>query len=261
MEHVTAPDGTRIAYDRNGHGPPVVLVHGTTADHTAWHRVRRHLEDAYEVYAVDRRGRGESGDAEAYHIRREFEDVAAVVDAIDGPVHLVGHSYGAVCSLGAARLTENLGRMVLYEPPLRTGDFDLAPQDALDRMAEQLERGDHEGVLETFFRDVTNSADRLERYRKDPRWPERFPIAPTIPREVRMTHAYRPDPDDFSQVTIPTRMLLGEETEGPLKAGTEAVHDYLPNSELVVLEGQGHAATFDGPRALADAIREFFEAE
>lgn len=257
MEHVTAPDGTRIGYDCSGDGSPIVLVHGTTADHTAWDRVRRYLEPNFTVHAMDRRGRGESGDGDEYDIHREFEDVVAVVEDIGGTVDVVGHSYGAVCALGASRLTEAIGRMVLYEPPLWTPGATLAPPEPLDRMAEQLAAEEYEGVLETFFRDVTMSEERLELYRSEPGWDERFAMAPTIPREVRMTDAYRPDPATFEDVTIPTRLLLGSETEGPLVAGTEATHDYLPNSELVMLPDQGHGATFDGPDVLANAIEDF----
>jgi peptide-methionine (S)-S-oxide reductase len=85
MATITSKDGTRIAYSRSGSGPPLVLVHGTTADHTRWARVLPELEPHFTVYAMDRRGRGGSGDAADYAIEREFEDVAAVVDAIGDP--------------------------------------------------------------------------------------------------------------------------------------------------------------------------------
>jgi len=98
-----------------------VLVHGGTADHTRWLSILPALEERFTVYAVDRRGRGLSGDAPEYAIEREFEDVAAVVDAIDGPVDVLGHSYGALCALEAALLTDKIRRLALYEPPVPTG--------------------------------------------------------------------------------------------------------------------------------------------
>src|SRR5438270_592473 len=91
-----------IATTRTGHGPPLVLVHGTTADHTRWAPLLPVLDELFTVHAVDRRGRGASGDDPDHAIEREFEDVAAVVDAIAEPVHLLGHSYGAICALEAA---------------------------------------------------------------------------------------------------------------------------------------------------------------
>src|SRR5439155_9508962 len=92
-------DGTRIACFTSGAGTPLVLVHGTTADHSRWAPVLAALEARFTVYACDRRGRGESGDAEDYAIEREFDDVTAVIDGIGGPVDVLGHSYGAICAL------------------------------------------------------------------------------------------------------------------------------------------------------------------
>jgi pimeloyl-ACP methyl ester carboxylesterase len=114
---VCSPDGTRIACWRSGSGEPLVLVHGTTADHRRWARVLPHLEAHFTVFAVDRRGRGASGDARDYRIEREFEDVVAVVAAIGGPVTLLGHSYGGICAMEAALRTSAVRRLILYRRP------------------------------------------------------------------------------------------------------------------------------------------------
>src|SRR5687767_12504745 len=118
---VASQDGTSIAVQVTGRGAPLLLVHGTTADHSRWTPLLPALEARFTVHAMDRRGRGESGDAADYSLVREFEDVAAVVDAIGGPVNLLGHSYGALCSLEAALRTSNLRKLILYEPPIPLG--------------------------------------------------------------------------------------------------------------------------------------------
>src|SRR3712207_301123 len=105
---VISADGTPIGYERSGEGPPLVLVHGATSDRRRWAPILPALEKRFTVYAVDRRGRGASGDAQTYAIEREFEDIAAVVDAIGGPVDLIGHSYGALCVLEAATRSTNV---------------------------------------------------------------------------------------------------------------------------------------------------------
>src|SRR5262245_54898114 len=120
MLTITSVDNTAIAFARSGAGPPLVLVHGTTADHTRWKPLLPRLEADFTVYAVDRRGRGGSADALDYFIEREFDDIATVVDAIGEPVLLLGHSYGAICSLEASLRTRNVRKLVLYEPPIRT---------------------------------------------------------------------------------------------------------------------------------------------
>src|SRR5207253_10380171 len=121
MLETKSKDGTRIAFARSGDGPPLVLVHGTTADHTRWAPILGELEARFTVHAMDRRGRGGSGDAQDYSLEKEFDDIVAVVDSIGEPVHLLGHSYGALCSLEASLLTKNIRKLVLYEPPIATG--------------------------------------------------------------------------------------------------------------------------------------------
>jgi pimeloyl-ACP methyl ester carboxylesterase len=116
VQHVSSADGTRIGYRRNGEGPPRVLVHGSTGAHWRFRFLVPTLVDRFTVYAVDRPGRGESGDRAEYAIERAFEDVAAVVDSIDEPASVLAHSYGATVALGAALVARNLHRLVLYEP-------------------------------------------------------------------------------------------------------------------------------------------------
>jgi pimeloyl-ACP methyl ester carboxylesterase len=115
---VSSPDGTVIGFETLGAGPPMVLVHGTGADHARWTAVREQLAERYRLHLVDRRGRGLSRDeAPGYAIRREGEDIAAVAEAAGGDVYLVAHSYGALCALEAVRKTDAVTRLVACEPP------------------------------------------------------------------------------------------------------------------------------------------------
>ena len=107
-------DGTPIAYWQTGGDPGLVLVHGTTADHTRWQHLLPLLEPHLSACAMDRRGRGASGDAPDYSLQREAEDVAAAVVADSGePVAVFGHPYGAQCALEAALVTDRIERLVL----------------------------------------------------------------------------------------------------------------------------------------------------
>ena len=122
MEKALSSDGTPIAFWRSGTGRPLVLVHGTTADHSRWHSVRGLLEDLRHAVRPRSPGPGPSGDAEDYAFGLEVEDVVAVVDAIadewGGPVDLLGHSYGAYMRPRCGLCTRpNLRRLVLYEAP------------------------------------------------------------------------------------------------------------------------------------------------
>jgi pimeloyl-ACP methyl ester carboxylesterase len=112
---VTSADGTEIAAYVTGSGPALVLLHGTSGSWFSWELVRPHLEGDFKVYAVHRRGRGESGDGSTYALAHDAEDVAAVVEAI-GRAFVFGHSYGANCALEGALLTNDVEGLVLYEP-------------------------------------------------------------------------------------------------------------------------------------------------
>jgi pimeloyl-ACP methyl ester carboxylesterase len=107
VTRVVSRDGTEIAYWTSGEGPPLVLVHGAPDDHTRWHPLLPYLESHATVHAMDRRGRGASGDAPGYHLAREFEDVAAVVDAVaeasGSAVDVYGHSFGGLCAFAERR--------------------------------------------------------------------------------------------------------------------------------------------------------------
>lgn len=116
---VRSRDGTEISSWQPGTGPPLVLVHGTPADHTRWRPLLPFLEPHFTVHALDRRGRGASTDSTDYALEREFEDVAAVVDAVAAssgrPVCVYGHSHGGIVAFGAATITSNIDKLVLYE--------------------------------------------------------------------------------------------------------------------------------------------------
>jgi pimeloyl-ACP methyl ester carboxylesterase len=258
IETAVSKDGTRIGWARSGLGPPLVLVHGTTADRTRWNPVLPALEDHFTVYAVDRRGRGASGDAARYAIEREYEDVAAVVEAIGRPVNLLGHSYGARCSIGGALLTPNLRRLILYEPAL-TGD--VYPPSFLERLQQYLEAGDRERVLTTFFREVVRvPPDELTVLQSSPAWQGRIKAAHTIVREILAAKQLGVQPERLKDFATPTLLLLGGDSPPPFKAAIDELHDAIPKSRIAVLPGQRHAAMDTGPEIFTSEVIGFLSA-
>ena len=177
LTNVTSPDGTQIAVHVSGRGRPLVAVHGTSSDHGAWRLVLPYLEPHVQVRAVDRRGRGRSGDGATYSLDREAADVAAVVDAAaathGGPVDLIGHSFGGNLAVQAMTRTGNVRRLVLYEgwpppdPAYRTVDPAI-----LARLDEFAARHEREALLTGFYRDVVSMSDaELAMLRGQPTWP------------------------------------------------------------------------------------------
>jgi pimeloyl-ACP methyl ester carboxylesterase len=242
-ETITAADGTRLVCWRGGEGPPLLLLHGTSADHRRWQPVLPALEERFTVYNLDRRGRGGSGDADPYALEHEFADVVAVVTAIGEPVDIIGHSYGGICALEAAALGANLRRMILYEPPINVTDVPIATPEAIERLETVLATEGPEAFVTTFMRDqVGVPPEALATMRTLPVWQARVAAAPTVPRELRAVESYRLDPARFQNVVTPTLLLLGGDSPPEMQAATYAVAAALPNAHVVVMPGQGHVA-------------------
>lgn len=239
METVTSADGTSVAFERTGSGPPLVLVHGAGLDHRFWELgdVRSALAEHYTVYAIDRRGRGESGDADAYELEREVEDVAAVVESTDEPVTLLGHSYGGLIALEAADRIDTLHGLVLYEPTVTPEEGAPVVEQQLGAIQPLIADGQKEQALITF---LTLPERYIEELRSSQRWQTLVDAADTLPRELEQIIEYEFDADRFTAMTTPTLLLSGVESPQPLIDATETVDETLPDSRIVRIDGVGH---------------------
>ena len=255
MEYVTSKDGIRIGYERSGEGPPLVLIHGAAADHTRWTSILPALEKHFTVYSVDRRGRGQSGDGNAYAIEREYEDVGAVVDSIPGPVNLLGHSYGAICSLGASLRTSNLRKLILYEPPIPIDVKENISTNAVDRMNAYLQVGEREKVLLIFLKEIVGIPQKeIKILRLFHNWSYRVAAAHTIPREEACAKAYILDPQKFSNMETQTLLLLGGDSPPFFRAAIETLKRSIPNSRIAMMPGQRHAAMETAPKLFLEEV-------
>lgn len=260
MKAITSADGTAIAVERTGSGPPLVLVYGNGDVYTFWELagVRPAFAEHCTVYAIERRGRGESGDADAYALEREAEDVAAVVNAIDEPVTLLGHSGGALYALEAALQTENLRNLILYEPPMSVGDHELNVEEGVAAMNRLLGDGESEQALILFLCDIAGlTTDELDELRSAPLWQDMVDAAPALPRELRAIAEYTFDAARFADMTAPTLLMSGSESPPLYKDATEAVDDALPNSRVATFDGQEHVAMLTATDRFVDEVRAF----
>jgi len=259
MEKIISRDGTEISFLRRGNGPPLLLVHGTIADHTRWLPIIPYFEKQFTVYAMDRRGRGESGDSPDYHLLRESEDIAAVVEAIDDPVFLLGHSYGGLVALEAALLTDNIKRLILYEPPVPAGK-PFYPPGVPDRMQPLIDNGEFEFALELFLKEVVKMPDyEFEKYRQLPAYKKRIQIVPTIPRETMVEKFYSFQPDKFAGLQVPVLLLLGGDSPLVFREATEQVDSALPDSRIVIMPGQQHIAMDTNTELFVNEVKKFLE--
>lgn len=254
MQKAISKDGTAIGYYKNGTGPSLLLVHGTTADHSRWSPISPRFEQRFTVYTMDRRGRGVSGDSPHYDIMREAKDVAAVIEAIGGPVFLLGHSYGGICCLEASLISGKVSRLILYEPPIPTG-LPQYPPAVPDRIQSLVDSSRMEAGLEVFFREVVKMPEHeLQAYRQLPVWQKRIQLAHTIPREMTLDRTYRFDAAKFAGFQVPTLLLLGGDSPPVFQQATELVESVLTNSRVIVLPGQQHIAMDTNPELFVSEV-------
>ena len=254
---VKSKDGTEITCSASGDGPPLVLVHGTGGSAARWEPLLPRLGERFTVYAMNRRGRGGSGDAEPYAIEREFEDVAALVDSLQDPVNLFGHSFGALCSLEASLLTGNLRRLVLYEPAVPV-EGEIYPADVVSKLEELLEKEGPEPTLVAFMKEVVRMPDEeFEMFRKSSAWDARVAAAHTIPRELRATSQYAFRPARFANMNIRTMLMMGSESPPFLTHAARTVRMALPSATLAVLDGQQHVAMDTAPDLFLQTLLDF----
>jgi pimeloyl-ACP methyl ester carboxylesterase len=247
-----------------GEGPPLVLVHGAAADHTTFRVVGPMFAESRAVHGIDRRGRGESGDAPTYSIEREYEDVAAVVDdlaRVTGErVDVVGHSFGGRCGLGAALLTENLRRLVVYEGAPSPPEAPYQERDLLPRLASLRDEDRSGELLVTFLRDVVAmSAAELDAYRANPVWSARVAAAPTIVREIEADMSPEAGLDRLGRITIPVLQVVGGESKAEFASAAEALDDRLSNGRVVVIDGAKHAAHHTQPEEFVSLVEAFLD--
>jgi pimeloyl-ACP methyl ester carboxylesterase len=262
---VASRDGTPIAIFSSGTGPPLVAVHGATADHTTFRVVGPLLATSFAVHAIDRRGRGSSGDTEPYAIEREFEDLAVVADVLAAesgtPVAVVGHSYGGRCALGAALLTDAIGRVVSYEGAPTPAGMSYHPPGIETRLHALLDAGDRDGALAAFLGEVVGmSPADLEAYRADPVWPLRAAAAGTILRELESEADPAASIDALAAVRQPVLQILGGASKPVFGDATQALDARLGDGRVAIIDGARHAAHHTHPAAFVAAVRAFLTA-
>lgn len=257
MEKVQSPNGATVSYEKSGSGPPLVLVHGSLNNHTtAWMLVKPMLDAQFTVYAIDRRGRGETSTTEGHTIPEEAQDVAAVIDAIGEPVYLLGHSFGAQVALAtAAQIPGKVQKLILYEPPLP----EAMTKELVERVQALAARGENDALVEDFLLNGPKlPKEEVEVLRATPFWPFLVSDAQNSVREWPALVSYDFDPRRFSSLEMPVLLITGSETPRGVYA-TEQLAESLPDARVVVIQGQGHVAQAMAPQEFVQTVTSFVE--
>src|SRR5215207_923081 len=261
MSEVISKDGTKIAYDKTGAGPALIIVAGAFQGRMAMSAYAHPLSRNFTVYNYDRRGRGDSGDTQPYSVTREIEDIDALIQEAGGSAFVFGGSSGGVLSLDAAAQGLNMTKLAVYEPPFVVDDSrDPVPQDIIDQLKEMIASGRPGDAAAAFMtKGSLMPADMVAGMRTQPFWAEVEAVAPTLVYDATImegTMRGAPLPvDRWTAVTIPTLVIYGGAGHAWSRNAAESLVELLPNASSEVLEGQFHELS---PEVLTSVLEKFF---
>jgi len=257
METVTSKDGTTIAFDRLGSGPPVVLVCGGSVDRMADAAIAQELASDFTVFNYDRRGRGDSGDTLPYAIDREVEDIEAVIGAAGGSAFLWGSSSGAVLALIAAESVP-VTKLALWEPPFVPEGVPRPPEDQVSQYETMIAEGRRGDAVEYFMTKVIGMpSEVVAGARTQPWWAATEALAHTLAYDAQIMDDYSIPKDLAASVKVPTMVIAGGADFPWMRQTAETLAAALPDGQVRILEGQGHDVD---PGVLAPVLSEFFNA-
>ncbi len=255
VEFAISSDGTRVAYETGGSGPPLVFVHGAAGDRTSNPVLQARLEQTHTVIRYDRRGRGESEDPGAYDFLSETDDLRAVIaGAADRPV-VLGISMGARVALELLRNPPDLAAMVLFEPPA-TGHVDPDFADGLSRVRDCIETEGVEAatILHAHLFHKRSSRDIDKMKRDEILWKTRVRNFPVTLREMDAVHrdclfVLR----NYMEPVFGVHLVFGDETLPFLQASSELICN-LGFVQSHVLPGLNHSAPSTNPSSVVRAF-------
>lgn len=261
MNTVTSKDSTKIAYDKEGEGPAVILVDGAMCNRSSGSKPElvKLLAPHFMVYSYDRRGRGDSGDTRPYAVEREIEDIEALIGEAGGAAYLYGHSSGAALALKAAiRLGNKVKKLAMYEAPYNDdGEAQRAWKEYIKQLTELLAADRRGDAVALFMKLVEIPANQIEGMRHAPIWPMLEAIAPTLAYDhaaILGDDASIPT-ERAASVTVPALVMNGGASYPFMYDTARTLSHAMPHAELRTLKGQRHDVD---PNVLAPALVEFF---
>jgi pimeloyl-ACP methyl ester carboxylesterase len=250
-------DGTPIAYEARGSGPPLVLVNGALGDRRSAGMLRPLLETSFTVVGFDRRGRGNSGDAPDYAPAREAEDLMAVGATLGTAPMVYGHSSGAVLALEAALAGMPVAALALYEPPYSLGGGPAAGVDLIGRMERLVANGERDAAVRAFFDEAIGLPEPVvDGLEAGPGWASFVALAHTLPYDLRLVGEGKIPIARVAGLRIRTLVLAGGSSPAWMRESAAALASAIPNSREVVLAGQAHSPA---SQLLAEQLIGFFE--
>lgn len=269
-------NGTTLYYTEQGKGEPVVLVHGSLSDYRMWEGQLEAFAQQYRVIAYSRRyayPAKDADDAVGYTVVPHARDLAALIQQLDlGPVHLVGHSYGAYTSLlTALEHPELVKSLCLGEPPVipllpntEEGNallYELETNTALPA-AQAFEAGNDIEAVKIFLSGVMGQSDIYDT------------LPPEVQRQImdnvqelkgivcpKIIFMFSPfiTRSDLQKVQTPTLLIAGDSSPRFFILITEELEKCLPHKERVILSHASHEMEMDNPQEFNEAVLRFIQ--
>ncbi len=280
---VTSKDGATIGYRQFGHGPGVVLLHGSNVSGQDFTQLGEALADAYTVYLPDRRGRGLSGPfGEGYSIQKEVEDLDALLTKTDARL-VFGVSAGGLICLQAALTLPAIHKVALYEPALLLDG--TAHTAWLTRYDQQMAQGKVAAALVTCMKglelggavlnvmpnwlleSLTNMAMNSEEKQAGNDAITMRKLAPTLHYDGLLLEEMSGQVERFRAVQAQVLLLSGSKGLPYLKGSLDALAQVLPRVvNRVEFPGLEHGGANNPsktnrgskPELVAQALRRFF---
>jgi pimeloyl-ACP methyl ester carboxylesterase len=259
---VFSKDGTAIAFDRIGYGPPVILIDGALCYRGMGQngQLAELLAPHFTVFTYDRRGRGTSGDAVPYAVEREVEDIAALLCEAGGSAFVWGTSSGAVLALEAANRLSGIKKLALYEAPFIVDDTRPTTEDGWDQITGAVAADRRSDAVKLFLKLVgVPGFVRTLMPLMIPIWLKLKAVAHTLPYDgavVRDNQRGKPLPaGQWASVTIPALVMDGGNSPAWMRHANQSLARVLPNARYRTLQGQTHKLR---PKAHAPILVEFF---
>jgi len=259
MRTAVSADGTRIAFDQTGEGPPVILVVGAFNDRSTGAPLAKVLESEFTVFNYDRRGRGASGDTSPYAVQREVEDLDALIREAGGEALVFGYSSGGNLALEAAAFGLNITKLAVYEAPFMVGDDDARPpKDMAGQLAKLVASGRRGDAVELFQTKLVGIPEQVvAQLRHAPFRPSLEAMAHTLVYDATLVGDLTLPMGRVRSIKAPTLVVYGCASPAFMGSGAEALAEAIPNGKVRGLDGQTHDIV---PTVLAPVLLEFFRA-
>ena len=257
MRTTLSADGTKIAFDQTGEGPPVILVVGAFNDRSTGAPLAKALESHFTVLNYDRRGRGASGDTLPYAVEREVEDLDSLIREAGGAARVFGYSSGGTLALDAAARGLNITKLALYEAPFMVGDDGPRPsKDMAAQLANLVSSGRRGDAVELFQTRLVGIPEAVVvQLRHAPFRPALEATAHTLVYEATIVGDLELPMARLRSIKAPALVVYGGESPAFMGNGAKALAKALPDGNVRALDGQNHDIV---PSALAPVLVDFF---